>query len=104
MTWPPLYSKKFNEYLALRRSFTAACKAVALDRFRDLLTVGCPTCGGLINEAFSCHQAAWIRNLRRLDNLRYMARRDFHSFSALQRGMKAPQKSEPIQLRPTRNP
>src|SRR4030095_15752071 len=40
-------------------------------------TVGCPTCGGLINEAFSCHQAAWLRRLRRLDNLRYIARRLF---------------------------
>src|SRR5262245_21261498 len=39
MTWPARYNKKFNKYLALRRSFTAACKAVALDRFRDLLTV-----------------------------------------------------------------
>src|SRR5262249_44341413 len=38
-------------------------------------TVGRPTCGGLINEAFSCHQAAWLRSLRRLDNLRYIARR-----------------------------
>src|SRR6266545_2374859 len=29
-------------------------------------TAGCLTCGGLINEAFSCHQAAWLRSLRRL--------------------------------------
>src|SRR6266542_4432942 len=50
-------------------------------------TVGCPTCGGLINEAFSCHQAAWLRSLRRLDNLRYIARRAFHSFRASQRDM-----------------
>src|SRR5882672_6621626 len=39
--------------------------------FSEKCTVGCPICGGLINEAFSCHQAAWLRSLRRLDNLRY---------------------------------
>src|SRR6266498_1936874 len=42
---------------------------------RKKCTVGCPTCGGLINEALSCHQVAWLRSLRRLDNLRYIARR-----------------------------
>src|SRR5215475_15275569 len=45
-------------------------------------TVGCPTCGGLINEAFGCHQAAWLRSLRRLDNLRYIARQVFILFLA----------------------
>src|SRR5262249_19666274 len=39
MMSPARYSKKCNEYLALRRSSTTACKAVALNRFRDLLTV-----------------------------------------------------------------
>src|SRR5262249_1505112 len=39
MMSPARYSKKCNEHLALRRSSTTACKAVALNRFRDLLTV-----------------------------------------------------------------
>src|SRR5262245_544010 len=46
-------------------------------------TGGCPTCGGLINEAFSCHQAAWLRSLRRLDNLRCIARRRFSLFQGV---------------------
>src|SRR5262245_56256262 len=54
-------------------------------------TVGCPTCGGLIIEAFSCNQVAWLRSLRRLDNLRYMAPR-FSFFLDAATGMKAPQK------------
>src|SRR5262245_10226264 len=29
-------------------------------------TVGFLTCGGLIDEAFSCHQATWLGSLRRL--------------------------------------
>src|SRR5215813_885402 len=45
------------------------------------------TCGCLINEAFSCHQAALLQSIRRLDNLRYMSRRDFHSFRASQPDM-----------------
>jgi hypothetical protein len=40
-------------------------------------TVGCPTCGCFVNEAFGYHQAAWLRSIRRLDNLRYIARRLF---------------------------
>src|SRR5215813_1841997 len=42
MMSPARYSKKCNEHLALRRSSTTACKAVALNRFRDLLTVHQP--------------------------------------------------------------
>src|SRR6266545_5945783 len=69
--------KSSKNLIHCSRGISLVCMFYLLRKNVPYVVLCARACGGLIIGAFNCRQAAWLPCSRRLDNLRYMARRLF---------------------------